>query len=341
MKRRLILLGGAGAVFVSSVAFGVPAAPPAPIDAPNETLEPPKPAPRAEEPARGPIGSDLDVMLKQYEAEEKTTRVELEAIEKERGEVEARVLARGRTYYKQVRAGLLPAGGGFDQLVDHAAKVERTRLALTRDLERQTALEKRKAVLTERLAKLKADRTPLEVHREAMAEARSALQQAEERKAAFDRAFDSSAAPPDYVAIYGADGPVNDSTQQGFAGLFGHLPFPIAGRAEVRKVEKSAEHGPALELIAPKGAVARAVAGGTVAFADRVDDDRVTVILSHGDKFFTVYGNLVRTDVKAGESITPNTALGPVASHGSDGPTLHFELRRNGQSVDPGPWLGL
>jgi murein DD-endopeptidase MepM/ murein hydrolase activator NlpD len=78
-----------------------------------------------------------------------------------------------------------------------------------------------------------------------------------------------------------------------------------------------------------------------VAFADKVDDDRVTVILSHGDRFFTVYGNLVRTDVKAGDTLTPNTALGPVASRGNDGPTLHFELRKNGQSVDPGPWLGL
>ncbi len=337
MKRRLLLLVGAGAILTSGVAFGVPAAPVSPIDDPS-----PAPAPPRAEPAAAPLGGDLDVMLKQYEAEEKTIRLELDAIDKEKIEVEARVLARGRAYYKQVRAGLLPAGGGFDELVDHAAKVERTRMALSRDLDRQTTLDKRRTLLNDRLAKLKADRTPLEVHREAMAEARSALQQAAERKAAFDRAFDSSAAPPDYVAIYGADnGPVNDSTQQGFAGLFGHLPFPIAGRAEVRKIDKTIEHGPAMELIAPKGAVARAVAGGTVAFADRVDDDRVTVILSHGDRFFTVYGNLVRTDVKAGESVTANSALGPVASRGSDGPTLHFELRKNGQSVDPGPWLGL
>ncbi len=339
MKRRLVLLCGAGAVFISGVAFGVPAsAPPLPIGEPAE-VAPPVAANASES---SPIGSDLDIMLRQYEAEEKSVRAELEQVEKERGEVEARVLARGRVYYKQVRAGLLPAGGGFDELVDHAAKVERTRLALTRDLERETTLDKRKTALLDRLARLKADRAPLEVHREAMAEARSALQQAEERKAAFGRAFESSTSPSDYVAIYGADpGPINDATVGGFASLFGHLPMPLAGRAEFRKIDKSVEHAPAVELIAPPGAVARAVAAGRVAFADRVDDDRITVILDHGDRFFTVYGNLVRTDAKVGENVSSLTVLGPVGSRKGEGPTLYFELRKSGQAVEPGPWLGL
>ena len=33
-----------------------------------------------------------------------------------------------------MRAGLLPAGGGFDAMVDHAAHVERSRRAVERDL---------------------------------------------------------------------------------------------------------------------------------------------------------------------------------------------------------------
>lgn len=335
MRRRLVLLGSAGIVLASGVALGVPALPdPAPMSGS------PAPVEAAPEPmTRAPAGGDLDVMLRQYDAEEKSIRMELDQIDKEHADVEARVVSRGRVYFKKVRAGLLPAGGGFDELVDYAANVERTRLALARDLERETTLDKRKRTLEDKLARLKANRAPLEVHREAMAQARSALREAEDRKSAFDMAFKSSTTPGD-VAIYGADGPLNDAKDQGFQSLFGHLPYPIAGRAVIHPVEKSVSHPPHIDLVAPPGAVARSVASARVAFADTVDDDRVEIVLDHGDRFFTVYKNLLRTDVKVGESIAANTALGPVGNKGKDGPTLYFELRQNGQAVEPGPWLG-
>jgi septal ring factor EnvC (AmiA/AmiB activator) len=83
-----------------------------------------------------------------------------------------------------------------------------------------------------------------------------------------------------------------------------------------------------------------------VAFADKhptssQGDELVTVILDHGDRFFTVYGNLERADVRLGESIPAQAALGPVATRKHQGAVLYFELRKQGRTVDPGPWLGL
>jgi len=221
--------------------------------------------------------------------------------------------------------------------------VERTRAAVLRDVARRDELHAKKKALGERLTRLRAEKAPLEVHRAAMERARTALVQADERRAAFERAFETSTAPPDYVAVYGADlGPTDDAVAAGgFESLRGRLPFPLAGRAEVRRLEKPGGGGVALELTSPGGAVARAVAPGRVVFADRYENDEVTVILDHGENYYSIYGNLTDTDVKVGESIPSSSRLGAVNPRGREGAVLYFELRHRGDTIDPAPWLGL
>jgi murein DD-endopeptidase MepM/ murein hydrolase activator NlpD len=293
--------------------------------------------------------AELEAALRRYDAEERRLTAELEAIDLELERLGARVVSRGRAHYRNIHAGLLPAGGGFDQLVDHAARVERNRTALVRDLERETILRNRRRELGDQLSRVKGERAPLEVHRETILRAQAMVRAADERRAAYERAFETSTSPSDYVAIYGADTGPSDGpsagSSAGFASLKGHLPFPVAGRAEVRRLEREGAL-PAIELRAPAGAMARAVAPGRVAFADRhatssQGDELVTVILDHGDRFFTVYGNLERADVRLGESIPAQAALGPVATRKHEGAVLYFELRKQGRTVDPGPWLGL
>ena len=106
---------------------------------------------------------------------------------------------------------------------------------------------KRIGELETRIVRVRADRAPLAVQREALQRARQALQEADERRAAFARAFETSVRP-DAVAVYGTDmGPAPDP-QIGFRSLKGRLPFPIAGRAEVNRVNRGG--GPAVELTA-------------------------------------------------------------------------------------------
>jgi murein DD-endopeptidase MepM/ murein hydrolase activator NlpD len=340
MKR----LGGTSVVLslalASGVAFGVPAGSD-PLSALPNGASDPAAAPR---PLVPPPTSPYEIegALKKYDEEEKRIGAELAAIEEELAVLDERVVARGKAYFKQVRAGLLPAGGGFDELVDHAARVERTRLALSRDLEQQKVLRKKRDFLADRLTRLKVERAPLAMQREAVAKAKTVMKMADERRAAFDRAFESSTAPPDYVAIYGADlGPSDGAAGQAFPSLFGRLPLPIAGRTEVKKLDASGGAGPALELRATGSASARSVAAGRVVFADDYQDLRVTVVVDHGERHFTIYGNLERSDVKVGDSIGSGTPIGPVGSRGLDGALLYFELRKDGRAVEPGPWFGL
>ena len=61
---------------------------------------------------------------------------------------------RGRAMYRLVRVGLLPAGGGFGSLIDHAIKMERARRALEQDMAEYRAMGERKLTLTRKLEDL-------------------------------------------------------------------------------------------------------------------------------------------------------------------------------------------
>jgi septal ring factor EnvC (AmiA/AmiB activator) len=282
--------------------------------------------------------TEVDRLLARADAEERALTAELDEARPRLDLTRRRILARGRAYYRLVRAGLLPAGGGFDALVDHAARVERTRRALERDVAAEGTLAKRIGELETKLARIREGRAPLAVQREALQRARLALQETDERRAAFARAFETSVRP-DAVAIYGADmGPLPDA-HLGFRSLKGRLPFPIAGRAEVNRVNRGA--GPAVELVAPSGTVVRSVAPGRVAFADRQDGYGLIVIVDHGDHYFSLYGSLAGADVHAGDAMPSGARIGTVGSIEGGPPRLYFELRHNASTLDPGPWLGL
>jgi murein DD-endopeptidase MepM/ murein hydrolase activator NlpD len=64
------------------------------------------------------------------------------------------------------------------------------------------------------------------------------------------------------------------------------------------------------------------------------------VIVAHGGGIMTLYGHLLKTDVKVGDRVARGQRVGLEGSTGlSTGPHLHFELRVNDQVTDPMPYL--
>ena len=62
------------------------------------------------------------------------------------------------------------------------------------------------------------------------------------------------------------------------------------------------------------------------------------VVVSHGGGYVTIYAHMMEGSprVSAGESVSVGEVLGLVGSSGmSDMPHLHFEVRRNGQALEP------
>jgi septal ring factor EnvC (AmiA/AmiB activator) len=294
---------------------------------------------------------ETDQALSAIEQDERSLRTELGALATKQSTVKSRMLTRGRAMYRLVRVGLLPVGGGFGSLLDHAIKIERTGRALDDDMAEFRTIGERKIALGHKLDDLATRKVPLEVEREAAAKARALLGEADDRQRAFESAFETSTGAGDYVAIYGGGlgGPVGPEPlgPSGFRGMKGRLPFPIAGRAEIRTVRRAGASGPGVEMVAAVGTPVRAVYAGRVAFADKYDPFGQIVILDHGDHYYTLMGDLASIDVRVGDDLSAGAKVGTVGraaaaeSSKTSGSELYFEVRHGSNTVEPGPWLGL
>lgn len=281
--------------------------------------------------------SEFEAILAKLERRDRELERELDAIGPKLDLVGKRLVARGRQYYRLVRVGMLPVGGGFDGLVDHATRVERLRAALSRDVAMEAELRERQSAAKKELRQVRAERAPMLVQREAMKQAQHVMQEADDRRDAFQRAFGGSGDLPQ-TAVYGADtGPLAPEPNSHFAQMRGRLSFPLSGRAVVSQKDKSTTM---LQLRASRDTAVRTVYAGTVAFAGETDRG-VTVVIDHGDHYFSTYANLQTLDVKIGDSLQERGRIGWVRRHEGKPPVLHFELRRGGSVLEAGPWLGL
>ena len=82
-----------------------------------------------------------------------------------------------------------------------------------------------------------------------------------------------------------------------------------------------------------------AVHEGVVAFADIFSGFGNLVIVDHGAQAFSLYGNLLDIDVEKGATVEVGRALGTVGASLTGPAGLYFELRVDGQPVDPLQWL--
>jgi murein DD-endopeptidase MepM/ murein hydrolase activator NlpD len=289
-------------------------------------------------PRGGSVG-ELERLLRSIEKEEQAANKRLDEVTREISLAHARSIVRGRAYVRLVRAGLLPVGGGFDALVEHATRLERLYRGLSSDLELERRLNVERQRLNEKLDALRARRAPLEVEQRLLADATAAVLAEEERRLAFESAFNASGNGA-HAAVYGAaPGPHDPSAlASDFASLRGRLPFPITGRSEIRSARRASSEGPGLEMKAPPGTVVRAVFAGRVAFADSYADYGNTVIIDHGARHYTVSSNLATVEVKVGDEVNAGERLGTVGGSPS---ALYFEVRVGKDTVDPAEWLGL
>jgi murein DD-endopeptidase MepM/ murein hydrolase activator NlpD len=127
-----------------------------------------------------------------------------------------------------------------------------------------------------------------------------------------------------------------------------HFVLPVAGRpSSGYGLRADPIHGgttthPGLDLAAPVGAEVGAAAGGTVIHAGPAGTYGNLVTLRHANGFETRYAHLSAVDVAVGDTVQAGQDVGKVGTTGySTGPHLHFEVRRDGQTIDPAPLLPL
>lgn len=91
-----------------------------------------------------------------------------------------------------------------------------------------------------------------------------------------------------------------------------------------------------IDIAVPVGTPIRASGGGTVEAAGADADYGMFVLLRHPGGYESMYGHASRVLVREGDSVVAGQVIALTGSSGrSTAPHLHFEIRREGQSLDP------
>ena len=119
----------------------------------------------------------------------------------------------------------------------------------------------------------------------------------------------------------------NPAPGQGVSSGFGVRRDPLIGMPAMHA---------GLDFRAPTGAAAKATAPGKVVKAGWNGGYGRMVEIDHGNGYSTRYAHLSKIRVKVGQELATGDTVGDVGSSGrSTGPHLHYEIRRDGDAIDP------
>src|SRR6185369_16828791 len=125
----------------------------------------------------------------------------------------------------------------------------------------------------------------------------------------------------------------------------GKIPWPVSGRiispfGRYKNPEfKVVVENSGVQIQAPLGTSFKAVAAGTVRYADWFKGYRKLVILDHGQGYYSLYAQASELSVSEGQKVVAGQVLGSVGDTGSlVGSSLYFEIRKNGVPQDPLRW---
>jgi septal ring factor EnvC (AmiA/AmiB activator) len=126
----------------------------------------------------------------------------------------------------------------------------------------------------------------------------------------------------------------------------GALPWPVTGKVienfgrqrNAKFATVTTSNG--LKIEAASGTPVHAVFQGTVLFSQWFKGYGNLIILDHGNRVFTLYGNLKSPAVAPGDRIAAGQAIAAVGeSEDAASGYLYFEVRQNNRPEDPQKWL--
>lgn len=121
--------------------------------------------------------------------------------------------------------------------------------------------------------------------------------------------------------------PVNGSVTSGF----GPRTHPISGGTRTHA---------GLDIAASSGTPIKAADDGTIVMAGSNGGYGLFTLIDHGNGLATAYAHQSSIGVRVGQRVSRGEVIGNVGSTGqSTGPHLHWEVRVNGNPVDPRGWV--
>ncbi|MDG2242316.1 MAG: peptidoglycan DD-metalloendopeptidase family protein [Rhodospirillaceae bacterium] len=147
---------------------------------------------------------------------------------------------------------------------------------------------------------------------------------------------DEATPTPDIVA---ARRPTPPAPARSFSKARGTLPFPAEGRLSQRYGEGTESEVLAKGIVITTRTAAHVVSpfDGVVAFAGPFRGYGQLLILEHSEGYHTLLAGMSRLDGAVGQRVLAGEPVGVMSPDGD--PSLYVELRRDGQPINPLPWL--
>ncbi|MEN8107093.1 MAG: M23 family metallopeptidase [Pseudomonadota bacterium] len=112
---------------------------------------------------------------------------------------------------------------------------------------------------------------------------------------------------------------------------FGKRADPFTGKQDFHK---------GVDFAGKEGAEVLAVGDGVVTWSDKRSSYGNLVEINHGNGYVTRYGHNKSNLVEVGETVKKGQQIAMIGSTGrSTGPHVHFEVLRNGKSVNPAKYI--
>jgi murein DD-endopeptidase MepM/ murein hydrolase activator NlpD len=141
-------------------------------------------------------------------------------------------------------------------------------------------------------------------------------------------------APPIY-----ASNPLNPAIYETDPSVPGHWPLDQRGYVTQGQAlaDTTKDDHPGIDIAVPVGSLVRAAGGGTVLQTGEHEAYGRFVLIEHPEGYQSMYGHLSRILAIQGTPVRAGTVIGRSGDTGrSSAPHLHFEIRHNGVSIDPG-----
>ena len=126
----------------------------------------------------------------------------------------------------------------------------------------------------------------------------------------------------------------------------GRLDWPVQGAVVYRFGRDTLPSGGIIRwngigIAADPGTPIKAVEAGKVRLVGQFGTYGLTVVVEHGNGYYSVYSHLQSATVELSAAVTRGQTIGNVGGENSDyGPHLHFEIRGENQvALDPTEWL--
>ena len=161
------------------------------------------------------------------------------------------------------------------------------------------------------------------------------------RRDALDRAAERARAEAEALAVAQAAAAAAATLARPFADALGRAHPPVEGRmlGGWGDADGNGRIRRGISLAAKPFATVVAPWHGTIAYAGPFRGYGAILIVESSDGYHWFIAGLDRLDVAHGQAVLAGEPVGRVGAAGRPDPTIYVELRRNGQPIDPGPWL--